>query len=225
MRIFGIVIEKRTDILAFAAFLLSVAGLLSQAVVFLIVVTRGPVVTLFTSEQIMLISDQLEESGPMYVRVNAQMAYTNSGAPGKNVVIKREIVKLQLDDGLPYQQRWQTFETFDIVDKELMSISKEPASPQTVSAGDAASHDTYFVPFRHRCHSDGDNCDEWRNFLTWNDFLSKIERLDVLKVTLIGEIYGHEQVEVSCVVQVDRNLRDRLKDYGWHAPSCWQAED
>ena len=132
MHVLGIEVDKKTDILALAAFLLSIAAIISQVTIFLLVVFRGAVVTLFPPDQVLLKADALERGGKKYVRIGGRMAYTNTGAPGYNAVIKREVVKVDLGSGATFQHKWQNFESFDIVEQKLESIERRSANPLQV---------------------------------------------------------------------------------------------
>lgn len=224
MNLLGIQVERKTDILALAAFLLSVAGIISQLTIFVVVIFRGAVVTLFPSEQVLLKADVLEKDGTKYVRIGARMAYTNSGAAGYNAVIEREIVTMDFGSGVAFQQKWQTLETFDIVEQKLTSIERKPANPLPINAGSAESHDTYFVPFRKRCGQGEEECDEWQNYLSWSKFLEKIENTKQMKFEFTGNLYGEHPAKTSCIVRIDSNLIDRLRKNEWYSASCWRQD-
>ncbi|WP_375589009.1 hypothetical protein ABWH89_18950 [Hoeflea alexandrii] len=143
LNVLGIQIERKTDILALSAFLLSAGGIATQAGLFLYVFWRGPVVEMFPPERILIRANDLNRLEDTWVRIGSRMAYTNSGSVGYNTVLRKEIIKLEID-GKIYRQSWQSFETFDYVDDTLVSVKSEPANPIPVVAGSALAHDTYF---------------------------------------------------------------------------------
>ena len=225
MNIFGIQVDKKTDVLALSAFLLSVAGIISQLLILSVVTLRGTAVSLFNPDQVLFKADAFEKDGERYLRIGARMAYTNSGATGYTAVIKRETVTMDFGSGFAVRQQWQSFETFDIVDQKLTSIERKPANPMPIEAGSAESHDTYFVPFREWCDQGAKECDEWRNYLSWSGFLDKTKNTEQLVLKFAGEVYGDEPVHASCTVRVDRNFTERVTKNGWYAPSCREKRD
>jgi hypothetical protein len=96
MRFLGIEVERKTDILALAAFFLSIAGVISQISVFTIFFLRGAVINVFPPEQVLIRAETLESGGPRYVRIGARMAYTNSGAPGYSAILRGERVTISV---------------------------------------------------------------------------------------------------------------------------------
>ena len=219
LNVLGIQIERKTDILALSAFLLSAGGIATQAGLFLYVFWRGPVVEMFPPERILIRAHDLNRLEDTWVRIGSRMAYTNSGSVGYNTVLRKEIIKLEID-GKIYRQSWQSFETFDYVDDTLVSVKSEPANPIPVVAGSALAHDTYFFPFREFCRQNDQSCDEWRNYLKFFDFIEEARKIDKIRFTLTAKMYGENDETTSCTILIDENVISQLEKRGWHAPSC-----
>lgn len=219
LKILGLQIERKTDILALAAFLLALGGITYQIYGFL----RGADVELFPSEQIFIIAAQYPEISERYVRFDARMAYINKGYPGYNAVIRSESIKYSLA-GKNYEQKWQAFESFNIKQSKLISVYKDDAHPIPIMAGRAESHDTYFAPRTIRCAEDDVNCDKYKNYLTWDNFINFLSEPEIkeLQFELVSEIYGGPTLNIKCTIEIDYNFMEQLKKTGWHAPSCWE---
>lgn len=223
-KFFGIQIEKKTDILAFAAFLLATASIMSQVYSFF----RGADVTLFPPEQIFIIRDNLgTENKPNYhVRFNVRMAYVNTGAVGYNAVIERETLSFTIvktDGSYTYEQAWSSFTTFDLIKGQYEPFERAPANPKPINAGSAESHDTYFSPRSIPCEGAKDDCPEkWSNYLKWVDFLTMIKDVNARRIDfmLVGKLYGSDPVNASCTIYITPTLISWLDKDKAYSPSC-----
>lgn len=218
MKIFGLEIENRTDVLAFAAFLLSIATILNQLSSFI----EGPEIKLHNSDRVLFKSEAFEENGTNYLRLGAALAYTNSGASGYNAALIGETVNYSIGKKT-YSQKWQRFITFDVDRKKLVAINSKPAVAATISAGDAIAHDTYFAPFRKQCEASQSQClsKQWDNYLPFKMFLNQIQNDKKIKLEFIGHIHGHSDEKTTCAVIVDNNMIEKLTKNGWYSASCW----
>lgn len=225
---FGINIKKETDVLALAAFLLSLVVVVSQIFLFGYFFARGPDVKLFMPDQVLIKAGHLNKKGKLYVRIGAPMAYINSGGTGYNAVISREIVTLFLDTGQVFQQKWQSFQTFDIDEDGSKLIALEPkrsANPFSVNAGSSVSHDTYFIPFRIQHNESCRKCNEWENYVNWDDFISIIDKTSRMVFKFKGLMVGGSSVKSQkCFVKIDQNMRKKLHELKWYSSSCWKLQ-
>lgn len=219
MKILGLYIERKTDILAFAAFLIALGSVLFQISAYV----RGPSVRLFTPEQI-LISAHKFPNDKTYVRFGARMAYVNTGQVGYNATIRREVLRYTLGDQT-YIQTWQRFIASDFDEEGHLELKDQGvAVPFPVNASSSLSHETHFTPVVVHCPGGPPNC-EWANFLEWVLFLRKLRDLKEMTFHLIGEIYGEEPVEVACKIDVNPAMVAQLERAQWYAPSCWEIRD
>jgi hypothetical protein len=214
--LFGIHVARKTDILAFAAFLIALGGIIYQVSGFF----RGPVIHVFPPSQILIRRDTLP-SGRAPVRFAAiPVAFVNDGDAGYNATIRRELLHYQLPAGTNYTQIWQEFTASDADSKGKLDMHPQgSALPFVVNAGSSVSHETYFTPMPV---NPKDNPDEWVNFLEWDKFLSDLEGIKSLTFEVESQIYEHKSVFTSCTVDIDQNVIDRLKRDTWYAPSCWE---
>lgn len=227
MRLFGITINTNTDVIALSAFLLGALSTVSQVSLWLVVFVKGADLTLFQPEQVLFRAERFEPGKAHYLRLGARAAYVNSGASGYNAMIANEYIHLAFPDRQVLSQKWQAFKTFDIEGESLAVTERQAANPFPVIAGNAAAHDTYFVPFRKNCEdaSRYPDCSQWDNYWKWDRFLAAMDQNDSVTVTLEAEVYGGEPETVTCIVTIDANVRDRLRENLWHSPSCRPVED
>ena len=207
MKLFGVEIERKTDILAAAAFLMSLLGIVGQVALFL----RGPDIQLFTPEQI-LIKGHENPDGNIYLRVSALMVYRNAGSPGYHDTIKKEYVSFKLGDD-KYKLIWDEFiDSYpDEIDKNKLIINrKSEAIPVQINAGMVETHETFFAPWIIK------NDKELKSFLEWNDFKRLVSKQEKIAFRFTFEAFSGKVDSVNCHVLVKEFLGNLGK--GWSAP-------
>ena len=219
IKLFGLVIERKTDFIALAAFFLAFSSFIAQIIFFF----QGPNVKLFPPEQILIKADIFPNAGN-YVRFGARMAYVNSAFIGYNDSIRKETISFVIEDNL-YEQAWQTFESFDLQDEKLKSSYYSDAHPTPVNAGSSTSHETYFSPRSIRCKKNSSDCNKWINYLKFDEFIDKVTKINKLYFKFKSYTYSDKVLEVNCFIDVDDALIARLKQNRWAAPACWTNED
>src|ERR1700761_85111 len=170
----GLRVARKTEIIALVAFILSASGVIWQVILY----TRGAVVTLFPSDQILLTAtDALgrnyagEES---LLALVATMSYVNDGEAGQNAVIRREYISFSLGTS-NIEHRWYEFGTSDVSNGALTFKPDSEARPFPVAASSAASHETLFAPWEIDCSAANTACNEAKNFVKWSDFIKAIK--------------------------------------------------
>ncbi|MBT3534188.1 MAG: hypothetical protein HN478_09935 [Rhodospirillaceae bacterium] len=214
----GFEIEKRTDFLALAAFIIALLGALYQVFGFL----KGADVKLFSPPQVLMLSSA-NSAGEQVVQIHARMALVNSGEPGYHASVSSMNVRFQLG-GKTYEQNWQLFQTYDNKQDVLVPHFVSDARPFPIKAGSADSHETLFAPHPIRCRDRDEICNKWKNIIYFRDFLAAIEKLHELAFTFTAEIFGESRVSITCVVDMDDDVRDNLIFNGWSAPICWPVK-
>lgn len=220
--------ERKTDVLAFAAFLLGLGGIVSQIVGHL----KGPEVQLFAPHQVLFHYEERGQSKPI-VRFSAIFAYTNSGQIGYNATIRRELLKYSIADN-QYYQVWQKFVETDERYKMgkgtgILEIqSKSVASPFAVNAGGSTSHETHFHPASTLVDKEQMKVD-YSNFVTSDEFNQLIGRLGDKPVSIlfefVAEVSGEAPSRAACRVEIDDDMRNWLSHRMWIAPRCWESEE
>ena len=120
----GLEIERKTNIIALAAFFLALGGVLFQTIAYF----RGPEVNLFPPDQIVLRAQVYPPDNQKYMTLIARMAYVNTGQPGYNGTLRREAVRLRLDTQ-DYEWVWHRFLSTDAKGTELQLVDKGEARP------------------------------------------------------------------------------------------------
>ncbi len=211
----GLEIERRTDFLAMAAFILALMGTLYQVFGYF----KGSEVKLFPPPQVLMIS-AANSAGDQIIRMHARMAFVNSGEPGYHASISLMNVNFQFS-GTRYEQFWQLFQSYDNDKDTLVPHYVSDARPFPVNAGSAVSHEILFAPHPIRCRNQSKDCDKWKNVIYSSKFFQGLEQIDTLTFTFTAEVFGETQVSTTCIVDIDNDVRDNLVLNGWAAPRCW----
>ena len=197
-RIFGLEIERNIDILALLGFLIAAV----TAGYNIVGALRGHETILFPPEQILILAAPYPDTVQEYVRINARMAYVNTGQPGYNSVVAIERVEFSIgSDG--FEQVGLTYESFRIKDGKLVSASFSDAKPIAVNAGSTESHETFFGPQAVSCKADKPDCNRNMNFLTWEKFIRLIDIAKLIWFTFRASLHDDRDLIQMCTVTVD----------------------
>ncbi|QQE91099.1 hypothetical protein [Azotobacter chroococcum] len=137
-------IERKTDIVAITALLLSMAGILYQ----LFNLVRGPEVTLAKPRQVVVYMYAVpDDPNKLYLALISTVVYVNSGQQGNNAVVTEESISFDLANK-KYTYIWDKFvSTAQPIGSKGVQISQErTATPFVVPAGGAEAHETFFGP-------------------------------------------------------------------------------
>ncbi|WP_138438963.1 hypothetical protein [Marinobacter alexandrii] len=209
IRFLGIQIERKTDILALAAFVISIGTLVTQGINLM----QGPEVTMQTPRQVMFF-EKTYPSGKNYLLVSAQMVYFNQGSPGYHDTMLKEQAEVFVGSrvvrltGVEYVNTQVEQRTQQLVVKKLTD-----ALPVTIEAGRHAAHETVFAPFPDQTTRDADH------YVEFADFVDSLKGEATVKVVLRGETFSGERMQVECVLAT-REFAPHLKRKDWSAPSC-----
>ncbi len=207
-----ITIETKTEIIAVAAFLISIGSLVGQ----LLIILKGSDITLYPPEQILIKSHDYPD-GKSYVRLSAIMTYMNNGNPGYNDTIRKEKVFFTLN-GRQIEFIWDDFISSEVDGNQIVPKRISDALPVQVDARSVVVHETYFAPWP----SNKDDSDS--NFIEWEIFMNQISKLKFIVFTFYFESFSGQKDEVRCKVEVDEFIR-HLKQKGWSAPACKECMD
>jgi hypothetical protein len=210
INIVGLIISRKTDIIAITAFLISIVGRTYQVTIFL----SGPKLEFFPPEKILFCFDRNDDKTLM---VNARITYVNKGKLGHDAIIKKEIVKFKFNkDGPVYNLEWINFESanYDKEKDDLAWTFNSDAKPLSVRAGSAESHFTTFGPFQNP-DSTNDR-QKYRNFIPKSLFIHKIKQKSFSELNLEFEVefYGEDSLKGDCVIDLDKTRDDFLTVLG-----------
>jgi hypothetical protein len=204
----GLEVERKTDILALTAFLLSFAGIAAQAYFFF----RGADTHLFAPEQVLIVGQDYPD-GRRFLRLSAPMVYVNRGQSGYNDIVKRETVAFVLD-GHPRELQWQEFVASSADGTKILMNKKSDALPLAIAGGATEAHETYFAPRTAK------GPDPAANFIAWDAFLAALEKQGEIDFEFRFDRYDADRRTAKCRMKVDEALRLYLKQKGWSARPC-----
>jgi hypothetical protein len=229
-RIFWLLVENKTDILAFSAFILALSGMIFQAFFYF----RGAKVVLFPPPQVLIktFSKTVDGKEIKYVNFIARMAYVNAGTEGHNAIMKDEWIKFSIG-GQNHIQRLQYFVTLSESQceqdkpkspscQEKLNIVHSNALPEPIMAGNSLAHETEFMPRTRRCLEANKPCERYYNFLEWNAFLEGLSKTEHFEIEIGADFYGENTKSAKCSISVNEDLIEILKRKEWSAPSCFE---
>ena len=220
----GIELNKRTDLIAIVALMLSVLTAVGSSFYYIYALMKGADVDIYLSDQITINSEEFSKNEKKYLRMGATVAVSNFGEIGYDAIVKQIRVMVNFSDGSEYEQKWTQFVTFFIEDGALKRGPSAAAIPLQIKGGSALSRDVYFTPFRKRCASEK-SCDEWGNYLLWKDFVGKLKVEEDIGIVVTVFFMNQKPLTTSCTITIDQHLIDRLAKVDWHPPSCWLSDE
>lgn len=213
LRFFRIEVDRKADLLAVIAFLISTGGLSYD----IFLAYKDPDILHFPPDQIVFHRE--ESNGVQYLHVGARSSYLNVHQGDRNVVLNAERLLFDLG-GKSYELKWQSFIDYSNKEIELVKDNVRPATPVVIKAGEGVSHETHFAPRSFRVGAQRD-AQRYKNFLRWEDFLSEFEKIKELDVRIVSEFYSLKNREVRVYVEIAPGVIYSLKENHWAAPSAW----
>ena len=195
MRLFGLEINRKTDVLAVTAFLISVVSLSYSFRLFL----QGAEMVLFQPTSLIIAAanytrdDGGANGDDRYLVFITRFAYSNKGAVGYSGLVLGEYLDFRLSKRGPNASRseesellthdWHAFVATTTKDgvfsvsSEMTPEFKSEAAPFVLAGGSSLSHETYFAARPRVCSGSGTLCEENRNFVPLADFLKWLRPL------------------------------------------------
>ena len=194
-KILGIEIERRTDILAFAAFIISIGSLLAQFVNLI----RGPDVILVGPKIVTLYSSQGGD-GKEYLRLMAGLTYLNNGSPGYNDILKSERAFLSMDKK-EIKLTAKNYIDTKSDGKNLVKKIEGDAIPISLKAGNVHNHETEFVPFPNKGGESN------KNFVIVEEFIKSLDQSSNLTIKFVIETYEGKKITKICHLQPQKVVK------------------
>ena len=205
-------IERKTDILAFAAFLLALSSIIYQGIGKFI----GPNIELLPVRQIILVARPIPDSHKKSVSYVATMAYVNTGQVGCNDAIVRERLQFQLNSQEePYMADWHKFVSFNET-RDFIAEGKSVGA-FVVNAGSAEAHETWFAP------RNDDHILYLNEFtLAFEELLKDNDKVIEWQIKFISETIKDGEIDDVCKVILSGRRIQALRDpnVGWVALNC-----
>ena len=207
INVMGILIERRTDILAFTAFLISIGSLMLQTVN----IIKGPDVKIEAPKQVLLHSAPYPDK-KNYLRISAKLVYLNKGSPGYDDITKSEEAMLKIGNR-EIKLNAQEYIDSGVVDGQLKIVKKSDADPVQIKSGSVVVHETYFVPWPSK------GKDSASNFIEFSDVLKALKTQPELNVTFITTTFSGSKSKVTCRL-LTKEFIHHLEMKNWSAPTC-----
>ena len=212
----GLLVERKTNLLAAAAFVMALIAAVSQFYYFWV----GARVSFFPPEQVVLVMHELPDGRKIF-RIGARMAYVNTGRPGYNATLRRESVSFSLG-GKTYDYGWQSERRFSENDGKLNMHYVAEARPIPIGAGSSVSREIFFAPWPERCRPGQATCNRDGQFIFDTDAILHLGTINTLRLTFSGMLYGEtDPMSASCTVDITAAVLTGLTREGWAAPPCW----
>jgi hypothetical protein len=215
--VLGLLVARKTDILALTAFLIALFGTSFQLYNF----ARGARIELFHPNTVVIFSDPYPDA--TFVRVSGPMSYVNSGDGAYAGIVGTEFVVLQVGER-QIQLEWQSFGRVERNGDSLRRIIESDARPTVIGGNSSTSHSTAFAPQPVRCGPADRSCQPLRNYMTDAQFLGQLVSSEVLNLTFGATIVGEQTVLRSrCTIEISPSFRASFARDGWFAARCWDT--
>lgn len=206
--IFGIEIERKTDILAFAAFVISIGSLLAQTINLI----KGPEIIFEKPRQVLITSHKYPD-GNEYTRISSILVYLNKGSPGYDDITKSEEATIYVGDN-KIRLFGQEYIDSSVDEKQVLIIKKKSdAYPVQVKSGGVVVHETYFAPWPDKDETTNNN------FIEFSEFTSWLKDNENIKVEFKIETFEGDIKSQTCNL-VTKEFISHLEEKKWSAPVC-----
>ena len=213
-RFLGLTVIRKTDLLAAAAFFISVSTVIIQLYGF----ARGARLAMFAPDTVYVRFDPYADRS-IVTRVAAQVTVTNSGDAGASAVLRDVSATISVGD-LHFTEPWFSFA--DISRQGIRFIAKPtgPAHPFVIAGGGAESVLVYFAPAIRSCTGQS-GCDEHGDYVSDQKFLQVLDKAGIFTVALSARSVGSDHLlGATCSVKLSREAFDTLAENGWYAARC-----
>ncbi|WDP90481.1 MAG: hypothetical protein HUN04_12580 [Desulfobacter sp.] len=207
INVLGILVERKTDILAFTAFLISIGSLILQTVNLI----KGPDVRLEPPKQVLLVSEKYPDK-KNYLRISAKLIYLNQGSPGYDDITKSEQAFFMLG-GKRIELTGQEYVESGFVDNRFKVKKISDADPVQIKSGGVVVHETYFVPWPSKTGAPSSN------FIEFSEFLKELRQQPELRITFIAKTFSGTLNKATCKLSTKEFIH-HLETKHWSAPTC-----
>jgi len=215
--LFGLVVVRRTDLLAAAAFVLSLSTISYQLWQF----ARGARPAIYHPDTVYVFFDKYA-NGVVATRVAGQISFTNGGEPGQNAIVRDVSVAMTVA-GRTIEEYWLSFATVTRKNIELSFDIKESAHPIVVPGGGASSYMITFSPRVKTCAAEHEakTCEQAGDFVSDTEFLKLLSPDGRIVLRFVGTIFGSRpMLESTCIVTTTQDLIRTLAKNDWYAARC-----
>jgi hypothetical protein len=212
VKFLGIEVERKTDILAMAAFLISVGSIVGQVALLL----RGAEVAVDGPRQVILFFESTLGSRKYLNAISTQI-YVNNGSPGYDDILKSESLTI---GGSGKQIQLESQELVDSTrnGNKLVYRMRKAWKPEKIKAGDFVGNETLFVPYPSEKDKRRDV-----NFIDEANFYKFFLSSKLLMVELKAKTYGGQVMTSRCFLKRS-DITLGLQEKGWTSLRCVPQE-
>lgn len=219
----GFVIVTKADLLAAAAFFLSLVSLLYQTSLWF----AKPSPTFFPPDLVYVYFDHYANNLTV-ARFASQASFVNTAAIGHDAIVR----DIRIDVSAPHlsiSEKWLSFVSIERDGTHLLVTPKEAAHPFPVTAGSSASQAVSFAPLEQMPCGQPTNtiqlCDRDADFVDESQFLNAAAKAKSLKVTFTIRFVGSRNpIQSSCDVPLGVGFLQYTAENGWFAARCVSEE-
>jgi len=203
MKIFGLEIENKTDILALSAFLISLGTIMTNIVLMI----RGPDVNIIKPDQVAIVLSQQKQGAGAFVKLVADNYFFNSATPGYDDVVSKMLATMKFSER-EINLRGQYFAITDTDGEKVFERDRKPASPLLIKARQSGGAEVHYLPYTK---DKGRNFD---NYMRWGSFqnLMQQEKGKSINITFSYETFSGRMGKVDCNVLVTENFIRNIND-------------
>ena len=218
---FGLVVVRRTDLLAATAFALSLSTIIYQLWLFV----RGANPVIYHPDTLYVFFDKYA-NGVTATRVAGQLSFTNDGDVGHNAIV-RDVAATVKVGGRSIEEYWLSFAALTRRDTELVFDIKETAHPIVVNGGGASSYMVTFSPRVKDCavsSQKGEVCDQAADFVSDVDFLNLLSQQKTMTITFTAAVFDTRRpLKAECSTSITEDMIRTLAKNDWYAARCIAA--
>lgn len=233
LHLLGLTVKRETEILALAAFLLALASSVYAVYSYLI----GEEIRIVAVDEVTIFENICSQDKSLQFAV--PFVYVNKASKDYSGVVLRSGLRLEIVEGVEY-----TFLGAFIVERTSNKISdvatvdceKLPddewtalrrltirtigsPKPLIVGGSSAASQELLLSVVDKSCDY-GIDCDKQEFPPRFESFRKRYEGLDVIKLTLFGNVDGEREVSFVCTVKLSPEAKHQLKTGRWLNLPC-----
>lgn len=218
----GLVIVRRTDLLAAVAFTLSISTISYQAWQFL----RGANPAIFPPDTLYVYFDRYA-NGIIATRLAGQISFTNKGDTGHNAIIRDVSATITLGPRT-INENWLSFAAVTRRDTALSLDIKETAHPVVVNGGSASSYMITFSPRAKDCPvvDRAPSCNQAAEFVSDTEFLTLLSQEKKATVTFVAQVFDSKQsLKTLCTISITDDMFRTMAKNDWYATRCVPTVD
>ena len=217
----GLWIDRKSDFLALAAFVLALSGVIGQIFFFV----EGAKIQLDTPSHVLINFNPIRGENDSFMRISAPMNYANLAPAEYGAVLRTETVSFEIE-GISHTLVGHADVVFrdENSDGKLETDYIGDAGPASIPGGGVLSREIYFTPDIIKCDQ-GTTCDVNVNFVKKSKAIPWILKQKSVEFQFSCYLFGDQECDPKrCAIDINRRVREDLSKYHWASTRCWRVE-